>query len=49
LVKGEPLGKYIDEMDEVVRFNNFQTKASAAVRLLMLGPCVVLQSTSTLK
>jgi len=28
LVKGEPLGKYIDEMDEVVRFNNFQTKAS---------------------
>lgn len=28
LVKGEPLGKYIDSMDEVVRFNNFQTKTS---------------------
>lgn len=28
LAKGEPLGKYIDEMDEVVRFNNFQTAVS---------------------
>merc|ERR1719162_204943 len=28
LVKGDPLGKLIDGMDEVVRFNNFQTKAS---------------------
>jgi len=28
LVKGEPLGKYIDDMDEVIRFNNFQTEKS---------------------
>jgi hypothetical protein len=28
LVKGKPCGKYIDDMDEVVRFNNFQTKTS---------------------
>jgi len=28
LVKGEPYGKLIDGMDEVVRFNNFQTRAS---------------------
>jgi hypothetical protein len=28
LVKGNPLGKVIDSMDEVVRFNNFQTKTS---------------------
>jgi len=28
LVKGQPLGKHIDGMDEVVRFNNFQTKTS---------------------
>jgi hypothetical protein len=28
LVKGEPRGDLIDEMDEVVRFNNFQTKTS---------------------
>lgn len=28
LAKGEPLGKFIDGMDEVVRFNNFQTKSS---------------------
>merc|ERR1719265_2824019 len=28
LAKGTPLGKYIDGMDEVVRFNNFQTKTS---------------------
>merc|ERR1719414_1058456 len=28
LGKGEPLGGLIDEMDEVVRFNNFQTAAS---------------------
>jgi hypothetical protein len=28
LVKGEQFGKRIDEMDEVVRFNNFQTKTS---------------------
>lgn len=28
LVKGEPYGKLIDGMDEVVRFNNFQTKTS---------------------
>lgn len=28
LVKGEPFGKAIDGMDEVVRFNNFQTKIS---------------------
>merc|ERR1719162_2870557 len=28
LVKGEPLGKLIDGMDEVLRFNNFQTKTS---------------------
>merc|ERR1719188_1254296 len=28
LVKGSPLGKAIDSMDEVVRFNNFQTKTS---------------------
>jgi len=28
LVKGDPLGKAIDAMDEVVRFNNFQTKTS---------------------
>merc|ERR1712188_268634 len=28
LVKGDPLGKSIDTMDEVVRFNNFQTKTS---------------------
>merc|ERR1719159_750726 len=28
LVKGDPLGKAIDSMDEVVRFNNFQTKTS---------------------
>merc|ERR1719162_1388230 len=29
LVKGDPLGKLIDGMDEVVRFNNFQTKSQA--------------------
>jgi len=28
LVKGTPCGKHIDSMDEVVRFNNFQTKTS---------------------
>jgi len=28
LVKGKPCGKLIDDMDEVVRFNNFQTKTS---------------------
>jgi len=28
LVKGDPLGSLIDKMDEVVRFNNFQTKNS---------------------
>merc|ERR1711933_609026 len=28
LVKGNPLGEVIDSMDEVVRFNNFQTKTS---------------------
>mmetsp|Transcript_120677 Transcript_120677/g.191386 ORF Transcript_120677/g.191386 Transcript_120677/m.191386 type:complete len:365 (+) Transcript_120677:50-1144(+) len=28
LVKGAPLGNDIDDMDEVVRFNNFQTKNS---------------------
>jgi len=28
LVKGEAFGEAIDEMDEVVRFNNFQTKIS---------------------
>jgi hypothetical protein len=28
LVKGDPLGQSIDSMDEVVRFNNFQTKTS---------------------
>merc|ERR1719188_806706 len=28
LVKGDPLGEVIDSMDEVVRFNNFQTKTS---------------------
>merc|ERR1719265_2511488 len=28
LAKGQALGKYIDGMDEVVRFNNFQTKIS---------------------
>merc|ERR1719188_2460364 len=28
LVKGSPLGKVIDSMDEVVRFNNFQTRSS---------------------
>jgi hypothetical protein len=28
LVKGDPLGNMIDSMDEVVRFNNFQTKTS---------------------
>lgn len=28
LAQGEPLGKVVDGMDEVVRFNNFQTKAS---------------------
>jgi len=28
LVKGDPLGGLIDQMDEVVRFNNFQTKTS---------------------
>jgi len=28
LVKGKPCGKIIDGMDEVVRFNNFQTKTS---------------------
>jgi hypothetical protein len=28
LVKGSALGKVIDSMDEVVRFNNFQTKTS---------------------
>jgi len=28
LVKGDPLGSAIDGMDEVVRFNNFQTKNS---------------------
>jgi hypothetical protein len=28
LVKGDPLGHLIDGMDEVIRFNNFQTKTS---------------------
>merc|ERR1712054_386436 len=28
LVKGEPLGHLINDMDEVIRFNNFQTKTS---------------------
>jgi hypothetical protein len=28
LVKGDPCGDLIDDMDEVVRFNNFQTKTS---------------------
>lgn len=32
LAKGEPLGHLIDGMDEVIRFNNFQTKLSGLER-----------------
>jgi hypothetical protein len=30
MVKGEPLGDLIDGMDEVIRFNNFQTKTTGS-------------------